>query len=170
MLDEADRNLTPVSNLILQKLLYFAHARHLAETKQPLVSGYFEAWQYGPVHPGAYQAFKVAGSSPITFRAESQDLITGRRSEIPKPEGLIVVQLIRRIMLSYGHMNASRLVDISHALGAPWDFVVKKAESSGVLGLRISNDIIVERFKFHKISIGEENLERGNLGEDSPFE
>jgi uncharacterized phage-associated protein len=169
MLDEADRNFTPVSNLVLQKLLYFAHARFLAETKQPLVSGYFEAWQYGPVHPGAYQAFKLAGSAPITFRAESQDLNTGKRSEIPNPRGMIVVQLIRSIMLSYGQMNASRLVEISHAAGAPWDFVVKKAENSGALGLRISNDVIVERFKFHKISIGEEELERGYFVEDTPF-
>ena len=64
MLDVAQEANITVSNLALQKLLYFAHARHLIETKRPLVTGYFEAWQYGPDHPAAYNAFKVTGDSP----------------------------------------------------------------------------------------------------------
>jgi len=51
MLDEADRRGWKITNLALQKLLYFAHGIHLTKTKEPLVSGYFEAWQYGPVQP-----------------------------------------------------------------------------------------------------------------------
>jgi uncharacterized phage-associated protein len=69
MLDEGDRLLQPVTHLALQKLLYFAHALFLIERKRPLVSGYFEAWKNGPVHPAAYEAFKTAGRAPIGFRA-----------------------------------------------------------------------------------------------------
>ena len=75
MLDEADRSGIKVTNLALQKLLYFAHSIFLIEAKRPLVSGYFEAWQYGPVHPAAYSAFKTAGSSPIDFRATGQNVV-----------------------------------------------------------------------------------------------
>lgn len=70
MLDEA--NDVPITNLALQKLLYFVHGLHLIERKSPLVMGYFEAWQHGPVHPAAYSAFKAAGKSPIGFRATRQ--------------------------------------------------------------------------------------------------
>lgn len=45
LLDEADQRGTKVTNLALQKLLYFAHGIHLTQTKQPLLTGYFEAWQ-----------------------------------------------------------------------------------------------------------------------------
>ncbi len=86
MLNEADRDGTRVTNLALQKLLYFAHARYLIEATTPLVSGYFEAWQYGPVHPAAYRAFKSAGDRPIDFRAERQDPLTGQRQQLPPPE------------------------------------------------------------------------------------
>src|SRR5579863_1523853 len=85
MLDVAGAVEITVSNLALQKLLYFAHARHLIETKRPLVSGYFEAWQFGPVHPAAYRAFKPSGDQPITFRAERQDPLTGQRSPLQRP-------------------------------------------------------------------------------------
>ncbi|MFK4532089.1 putative phage-associated protein [Bradyrhizobium ottawaense] len=42
MLDESERIGQPLTNLALQKLLYFAHAIYLIEHRRPLVSGYFE--------------------------------------------------------------------------------------------------------------------------------
>src|SRR5215469_12461877 len=81
MLDEARGAL--ITNLALQKLLYFAHGQHLIETKEPLVTGYFEAWQFGPVHPAAYSAFKSAGDRPIRFRATRRDPVTGQIVPIP---------------------------------------------------------------------------------------
>ena len=54
LLDEADRLAINITNLSLQKLLYFAHGLSLIEDGKPLVSGYFEAWQHGPVHPLVY--------------------------------------------------------------------------------------------------------------------
>ena len=41
-----------LSNLAMQKLLYIAHMYHLGMyDATPLVTGHFEAWDYGPVHP-----------------------------------------------------------------------------------------------------------------------
>ena len=60
MLDVADENGQQLSNLALQKLLYFAHATFLIETGSPLLGGFFEAWKYGPVHPGFYRSFKAS--------------------------------------------------------------------------------------------------------------
>ena len=168
MLDEADRDGTPISNLSLQKLLYFAHARHLVETKQPLVSGYFEAWQYVPVHPAAYKAFKAAGDRPITFRAERQDPLTGHRERLSPPDNPSVVRLVRWVISSFGKLTPGRLVEISHAKGAPWDFVVDQARVEMAFGLRIGDNIILDRFKFHKVSVGTVPM-AGEPIEDTPF-
>ena len=155
MLDEADD--VPITNLALQKLLYFIHGLHLIETKTPLVMGYFEAWQHGPVHPAAYGAFKAAGKMPIAFRATRQNPLTGERLPFSAICDRDVQDRLRRVMALYGRMNAGNLVDISHAAGAPWHFIVAKARASMAFGMRIPNDVITERFKFHKVSIGPES-------------
>lgn len=168
MLDEADRSGIKVTNLALQKLLYFAHAIFLIEAKRPLVSGYFEAWQYGPVHPAVYSAFKVAGSSPIGFRATRQDALTGERMPLELPEDLTLRRHLVRMMSYYGQLSPGRLVDISHAKGAPWDYIADKGRTSVALGLRIPDDVIVSRFKFHKVSIGATPV-AGEPNEDTPL-
>lgn len=144
----------PVTNLALQKLLYFAHGLHLMETGQPLVSGYFEAWQYGPVHPGAYQAFKAAGSRAIDFRACRRDVITGETSPLPRLNDIDTRMRVLQVLQTYRQMTPGRLVEISHAEDAPWHFVITHAKSSGALGMRIPDSVIKERFQHHKVSIG----------------
>lgn len=168
MLDEADRIGISITNLALQKLLYFAHGIFLNETKQPLVSGYFEAWQYGPVHPAAYKAFRSAGSEPIRSRAHSQDILTGLTKPIPAPEDPAARRLVQQILSSYGKLSPGRLVDISHAKNSPWDFIVDKARTSVAFGLRIPDSVIIDRFKHHKVSIGATPL-AGEPSEDTPF-
>ena len=55
-----------LSNLAMQKLLYIAHMFHLGKyDAKPLVSGQFEAWDYGPVHPALYHAVKQFGADPV---------------------------------------------------------------------------------------------------------
>ncbi|MCK4089659.1 DUF4065 domain-containing protein [Acinetobacter radioresistens] len=50
-----------VTNLKLQKLLYFVYGYHLAERDQKLFNDSIEKWQYGPVVPSVYHAFKDYG-------------------------------------------------------------------------------------------------------------
>ena len=54
-----------ISNMKLQKLLYYAQGLHLAMTQRPLFSEAIEAWQHGPVVPDIYHAFKKYGAQPI---------------------------------------------------------------------------------------------------------
>lgn len=154
LLEEAAAQQTPVTNLALQKLLYFAHGLHLIETGEPLVSGYFEAWQYGPVHPAAYQAFKAAGSRPIDFLATRRDPLTGATSALPRLNNWDTLFRVRQVLMAYRRVTPGRLVEISHAEDAPWHFVISRAISSGMLGMRIPDSVIRERFKHHKVSVG----------------
>lgn len=168
MLGEADRIGIEITNLALQKLLYFAHGFFLNETKAPLVNGYFEAWQYGPVHPTAYKAFRAAGSEPIHFRAEGRNVLTGVPTPIIEPEDPSVRRLVQQVLNSYGKLSPGRLVDLSHARNSPWAFIVDKSRTSVAFGLRIPDDVILSRFKYHKVSIGAEPI-AGEPSEDTPF-
>lgn len=167
LLDVAEREGLRLTHVPLQKLLYFAHGSHLLATRVPLVQGYFEAWTYGPVHPGVYRAFKAAGREPISFRAASIDPLTGTETALPTIHNPDVSERIQRVVRSYGRLTARQLVSISHAPRAPWHFVIERAKSSASLGLRIPNDAILERFKFHAMSIGSVPAE-GDPGEDAP--
>lgn len=168
MLDEGHRCGSAITNLALQKLLYFAHALFLVERKRPLVSGNFEAWTFGPVHPIVYEAFKGAGGQPITTRATGINVVTGERVQLPTPVDPEVRRHVERVLMSYGGLTPGRLVDISHAKGAPWDFVVNKGRTAVAFGLRISDTVILERFKYHKVSVSEAPA-AGEPGEDAPL-
>ena len=163
LLDEADRLSIEVTNLSLQKLLYFGHGFSLVEHRRPLVIGYFEAWDHGPVHPLVYHSFKGAGRNPITFRVGGLDAMTGafrRLSEITSPQAL---SLVWKVLTGYDRSSLSILLDIAHARGGPWHFVMKKAEHSPVVGMRITNDIILERFRRQVVGV---NNQRESDGEN----
>src|SRR5688572_13625678 len=69
MLDRADQNGIVVTNLAINKLVYFAHGIYLADFSKSLIKNSFEAWQFGPVVQVLYDAFKTFGNAPITSRA-----------------------------------------------------------------------------------------------------
>jgi uncharacterized phage-associated protein len=56
----------PVTQMKLQKLVYFAHGLHLAADDGPLINETFQAWKFGPVVPSIYHDYKFYGSSPIS--------------------------------------------------------------------------------------------------------
>lgn len=54
-----------ISNLKLQKILYFVQAEFLVELHAPCFSEEIEAWDFGPVVPEVYHEYKHFGSSNI---------------------------------------------------------------------------------------------------------
>ena len=169
ILDEAERRGMQISNLALQKLLYFAHGAWLTKTGRPLVSGYFEAWQFGPVHPAVYRAFKPAGANPISMRASGADPLTGAPRPLTMPNDLNVIDLVTDVVKSYGRLPPGRIVDLSRAERGPWRAVVDKADDGASFGMRIPNDLIAERFKHHKVSVGQKPRAEEPPNEDAPF-
>jgi uncharacterized phage-associated protein len=158
-----------ISNLALQKLLYFAHGHFLIQHKMPLVSGAFEAWQYGPVHPAVYQAFKSEANRPIKIRAQARNVMTGEARPLPIPNDPEVRRQLRNVLHAYGRLSPGHLVDIAHAPRGPWATVVNKAKTSGVaLGLRIPDNVTVECFKHQKVTVGSQSRV-GEPDEDSPL-
>jgi len=54
-----------LTNLKLQKLLYYAQAWYLVVYGKPLFSEDFQAWVHGPVLPSQYQRFRSYSWRPI---------------------------------------------------------------------------------------------------------
>ena len=59
-----DRNL-PITNLRLQKLLYFLQGEFLKERNTRLIREDFYAWQLGPVIPSVYSEYAIYSSIQI---------------------------------------------------------------------------------------------------------
>ena len=170
LLDLAERETPPVevTNLALQKLLYFTHGHFLTRTGGPLVLGGFEAWQFGPVHPAVYEAFRPSGNRPITTRAVGRNVMTGEGIPLAVPTDPEVRRYLLDVLRGYGKISVGRLVTISHAPKAPWAVIVNKAKTSVALGMRIPDNVIKDSFKHHKVVIGPPS-HVGEPDEDAPF-
>lgn len=96
-----------ITNLKLQKVLYFAQAYYLAKIGKPLFSDNIEAWAYGPVVPTVYRKYKDNKSDPIIYEEDKSSL-----SDEDK-------EILKTVWGTFGGYSASRLVDITHA-HTPW--------------------------------------------------
>lgn len=66
----------PVSNLRLQKVMYFLNALSLVERDQSLIDdAKFEKWDYGPVIHYVYSEYSFNGASPILEPSKHQVII-----------------------------------------------------------------------------------------------
>lgn len=71
-----------VSNLKLQKILYFLQAAFLIEMDKPLFDSDIEAWSFGPVIPVVYDKFKLFGAASIPDTNVKMPTILNKDSEI----------------------------------------------------------------------------------------
>ena len=168
LLDIADARGMSITNLTLQKLLYFAHGQFLVTRGAPLVNGYFVAGMYGPVHPLVYDAFKEAESAPIRGRATGFDFKTRTAHPLPPPSDAVAKEHIERVVMQLGRLPTGRLVELSHAPRGPWAETVNRAGTSAVLGLQISDRLTAERFRFLMVPL-KPDAPGGDPVEDSPL-
>ena len=96
-----------VTNLKLQKLLYYMQGFHIAYFNEPLFDEEIEAWQYGPVVPDVYNYYKDNGSNGI--EANKKELMLE-----PKEEALF-----SEVLSIYGQYSAIGLMNMTHN-ETPW--------------------------------------------------
>ena len=99
-----------MSNLKLQKLLYYYQGFHLAFFERPAFDEDIYAWQYGPVVPEVYHSFADKRASII-----KTDDFNEQYEEITDQQK----QLLHVILDNYGQLNASALMNLSHQ-ETPW--------------------------------------------------
>lgn len=140
-----------LTSMKLQKLVFYAHGWSLALAEEPLIFNRIEAWDYGPVIPDLYQAFKEYGNEPITaparegiFREGKMVLVTPSLGALPEDSSRVNAQkIIERVWEQYGRYTAARLSNATHAQGTPWAQVYKAGERH----ILIPNPIIKAYFE-----------------------
>src|SRR5260221_9902236 len=83
VLSRYDAQRFDLTNLRLNKLLFFIHAAALAARQEGLIRNHFEAWQFGPVIRPVFDAFKKHGDRWITEPAQFLDYASGAHKPIP---------------------------------------------------------------------------------------
>jgi len=102
-----------VSNLRLQKLLYFVQAKAILETDELCFSDEMQAWDFGPVVPKVYHAYKIFGSWDIKAGDTEQKFDE-------------VTESYTRDILDYcSSYPTFQLVEITHKQ-APWKNAYRK--------------------------------------------
>ena len=114
----------PLTQMKLQKLIFFAHGWNLALRDAPLVNEAFQAWKYGPVLPSAYHEFKSFGTLGIDRLGTALTLTPEEGLEWEPPvisdtTGL-THQLLHRVWDVYGGYSGTELSQMTHLPDTPW--------------------------------------------------
>lgn len=113
-------NISDVSPLKLQKLLYLAYEEFTKTHEDPLFEGAFEVWRHGPVVRDIYDYYKVFGSEVISVDTSfKENELTERTKEI-----------VNKVIKEYGDKSAWDLVDETHRKDGPWYAKMKRGEST----------------------------------------
>lgn len=114
------RDERPVDPMKLLKLCFFAHGYHLALYHFPLLDEQVQAWQYGPVIPSIYHAFKTYGDQVITAKGADFD----DQGHLVKPtvekRASADYALIQRVWQTFGKFTGAQLSNMTHEPDTPW--------------------------------------------------
>lgn len=118
-----------MSNMKLQKMLYYEQGFHLAVFGTPLFEEDIEAWMYGPVVPTVYEVYKDYGYNGIDPGKVEEVSLSDREQA-----------LFDEVYKVYGAYSAIGLMNMTHR-ESPW------ANTPTGVGSVISRDKMVEFFR-----------------------
>lgn len=120
-----------ISNLKLQKLLYYAQGVFLAVTDKPLFDDDIVAWLHGPVVESVYHQYKANGAQGIPFD-EDFDF-----AEFTPEEN----ELLTEVYDVFGQYSALKLRNITHE-ETPW----KETKQNNIIPLQIIKDYFKKEY------------------------
>lgn len=104
-----------ISNLKLQKILYFLQATFLQKEDYALFSDDIEAWQFGPVVRAVYGTYCGYGAVDIYEFNAPNITFTDKETKI-----------INKVLHDKIRYDVWELVAQTHEAGGPWDLTYKK--------------------------------------------
>ncbi len=100
-----------ITNLALQKLLYYADAVSLVKNDKPLFKANCEAWVHGPVYPVIYEKYKCFGREAIYDCDLNKDYI----GEISADEKNVIDYILQNLAIYNG-----KILERSTHREEPW--------------------------------------------------
>ena len=98
-----------ISNLKLQKLMYYAQGLHLAVHDSPIFPEPIEAWRHGPVVPDLYHANKMFGGGALS-KPENMDFSVYDEE---------TRNILNEVYAVFGQFSAWKLANMTHE-EEPW--------------------------------------------------
>jgi uncharacterized phage-associated protein len=98
-----------ITNLKMQKLVYYSQGFYLAMYNSPLFNSPIEAWEHGPVCPELYRALKIYQANPLP--AVDENCV----EQLSEKE----IDIITEVYGVYGQYSAWRLREMTHQ-ESPW--------------------------------------------------
>jgi uncharacterized phage-associated protein len=125
-----ERDAEEITNMKLQKLLYYAQGASLAINGQPLFDNPILAWPHGPVVESVYRRYKEYGSNGIN-------------AEPPEPIALNdgTQSVLEQVYDVFGQYTAWKLREMTHE-EAPW----ATTSRGGVIGVQKIKDYFMENY------------------------
>lgn len=119
-----------ITNLKLQKLLYYAQGYFLAKKDVPLFDEDFLAWEHGPVIRKIYDIYKVNGASGIEYNKDFNVKIDDETERI-----------LEDVYEEYGQYTAWKLRNMTHEespwLSTPRNDIISKDKIKGYFKTKI---------------------------------
>lgn len=137
---QEDECVESISNLKLQKLLYYAQGIHLAVTGDKLFQEDILAWKHGPVVLEVYDQYKINKGNPIVVIKNDSDYEMIKNIETDKE----VADTLEFVFNEYGQYSAWGLRNMTHR-ERPWN----ETDINGV----IKTDLIMEFFKEEVVEV-----------------
>jgi uncharacterized phage-associated protein len=142
-----------LTNLRMNKLLFFIHAEALLIRQDGLIRNHFEAWQYGPVIQSVFNEFKKYGDQWIREPALYMDYSSGQMTLVPFDDiASGDVDLICHHFLNYSRFTTGQLVSLSHEVNGPWDIAYRAYLANPTASPRIPNELIRAHFAGGRLS------------------
>jgi uncharacterized phage-associated protein len=150
-----DSGSPPIDQMKLQKLLFYAHAWHLAIVGPPLFADDFEAWPWGPVVRDIYFQTRNYGKAPVTGNITRIKLnktagghtLQGATFEIPTVANKETREFLDEIWDAHKGYTGIQLSNATHEPGEPWTIVSDTYNGNLDHKPTIPNDLIAEVFK-----------------------
>ena len=126
---------SPMTNLKIQKLLYYAQAWYLVNYQVKLFPDRIEAWDFGPVVPSVYGEYKKYINKPIDFRPSGKEGGPFTQQED---------RYLREFYNVFGGLSSTVLVSMSHS-ERPWLEASKKKDRT--ISTEVMRDFYTEAYK-----------------------
>lgn len=115
---KSDEDGYPVSNLQLQKILYYIQREFLQKKSEPLFDEDFEAWQFGPVVPAVYWKYCGSAALPLNIYDKNEIIDIGASAK----------SFINKIVEEKEKLNPWTMVSDLHKPERAWSIIFNNGQ------------------------------------------
>lgn len=165
-LDLAEKSGETLTQMKVQKLVYFAHGWCLALNEVSLIDEQVEAWKFGPVIRSLYHDLKSFGSDPVTGRIRRirhdesaqasgkslKDMLKQFHFYTPalSDDANVTRSFLDQVWTVYSPYTGVQLSNMTHDPDTPWSQVMKEYVGTPPKGTDIPSSVI--RAYFNKLA------------------